>query len=96
MDVIQAYRSFAGVKAAFSVEYTRMPGEFESKQEETEFFLGECLEPVPYETVCRRQDEDSYDLANAQVELDNTKRSRNIWRGAALVFVFWYLAHWVV
>ena len=93
-EIISNYRQFVGTKAAFHIEYISWPGQFQTKDEEMEFFLNDYSRPDDYEVVDKWHDEAVQELSVAEVELIDTRRSRNLWRISAIILLIPYLALW--
>lgn len=92
--IVFEYRRFAGTKAAFHVEYPWLPGQFETKDEEMDFNLLEYARPDDYEVVEQWHDDAVAKLSAAEVELMDTRTSRNIWRVAAILLLVPYIFLW--
>ncbi|WP_189682066.1 hypothetical protein [Seohaeicola zhoushanensis] len=88
------YRQFVGTKAAFNLEHVWWPGEFETKDEERDFYFNDFAVPDPYEEVLQRNDETVDRLAGALVEVQDLRSSRNTWRVLAVAAAVPYLVLW--
>lgn len=70
------------------------PGKFETKDEEMGFHLNEFAHPPDYETVEQWHEEAVYELSVCEVQLIDTRWSRNFWRAAAIILLIPYLVVW--
>ena len=93
-NIVLSYRSFTGLKASFHIEYPWWRGQFESKEEEMEFFLNEYSRPDDYEVVDQWHEDAVKELSATEIELSDVRSSRYFWRIAAIVLTIPYLAVW--
>jgi len=95
-QLICEYRSFVGNEAAFHIEYFYWPGEFDTKDEEMDFFLiPEMTTPDPYEVLKRHYDDLSAEAAADHVNLIDAKGELRIfkWIAAMLAMPYFVLLY---